>query len=418
MSDRRCVITGLGVLSPNGSTVGEFWDNCLEGRSGVSRISSFDPDGFPSQIAAEIKGFDPQHHFDKKAIRRSDPVQLYSLHTANEAIRDSGLDLSDCDLNRCGCIIGSGIGGIKTFEDQYLTLQTKGRSKISPFFIPMMISDMCAGLVALKHKLKGPNYATVSACASGSHAVTDAFRAICRGEADVIVSGGAECSITPLSLAGFCSARALSTRNDEPQRASRPFDKGRDGFVMGEGAATLVLEEYSHAKRRGAKIYAEIIGAGVTCDAYHITAPSPDGDGAARAIAAAIADGGIEPRDIDYINSHGTATPLGDIAEVLAIKQILGDHAYAIPVNSTKSLVGHLLGAAGAIESVVCALSIENGVVHPTINLDDPDPKCDLDFVPHRKREMRIRYALSNSFGFGGHNVSLLFKAVEDGKAS
>lgn len=417
MSGRRCVITGLGVLSPNGSVIEEFWDNCLAGKSGVARISSFDPEGYPSQIAAEVSDFNLDGFFDKKEIRRSDPVQLYSLYATEMAIRDSKLDFEECDQNQCGCIIGSGIGGIKTFEAQHTVLQEKGRGKVSPFFIPMMISDMCAGAAALKYKLKGPNYATVSACASGSHAIMNSFRVICRGEADVMVTGGSECSITPLSLAGFCSARALSTRNDEPEKASRPFDKGRDGFVMAEGAATLILEEYEHAKRRGAKMYAEVSGAGMTCDAYHITAPSPDGDGAARAIAAAIRDGGIEPNQISYISTHGTSTPLGDIAEVMAIKEVLGDHAYKVAVNSTKSMVGHLLGAAGALEAVVCALSIDSGFVHPTINLDDPDPQCDLDFIPNEKRQVNIEYALSNSFGFGGHNVSLLFKAIEDGKA-
>ena len=417
MPGRRCVVTGVGVLSPNGSTVEEFWSNCLAGKSGVARISSFDPEGYPSQIAGEITEFEPEKYFEKREIRRSDPVQLYSLYATDMAIRDSKLDLDQCDRDRCGCVIGSGIGGIKTFEAQHSVLQEKGRGKVSPFFIPMMISDMCAGAAALKYKLKGPNYATVSACASGSHAISNSFRTICRGEADVMVTGGSECSITPLSVAGFCSARAISTRNDEPERASRPFDRGRDGFVMSEGAATLVLEEYEHARNRGAKIYAEIAGAGMTCDAYHITAPSPDGDGAARAIAAALKDGGVEPNQVDYINTHGTSTPLGDIAEVLAIKEVFGDHAYKVPMNSTKSMVGHLLGAAGALEAVVCALSIDRGIIHPTINLDDPDEQCDLDFVPDEKREINIGCALSNSFGFGGHNVSLLFKAIEDGKA-
>jgi 3-oxoacyl-[acyl-carrier-protein] synthase II len=417
VSGRRCVVTGLGVLSPNGSTVEEFWENCLAGKSGVARISSFDPEGYPSQIAGEVSDFNPEEFFDKREIRRSDLVQLYSLYATEMAIRDSRLDLDACDRDRCGCVIGSGIGGIKTFEEQHMVLQQKGRGKVSPFFIPMMISDMCAGAAALKYGLKGPNYATVSACASGSHAISNSFRAICRGEADVMVTGGSECSITPLSLAGFCSARALSTRNDEPEKASRPFDKGRDGFVMAEGAATIVLEDYEHALNRGARIYAEIAGSGMTCDAYHITAPSPDGDGAARAMAAALKDGGIDSNQISYINSHGTSTPLGDIAEVLAIKEVFGDHAYKVAVNSTKSMVGHLLGAAGALEAVVCALSIDTGLIHPTINLEDPEPQCDLDFNTDGKREVKIEYALSNSFGFGGHNVSLLFKAIEDGKA-
>ena len=414
MQLKRVVVTGLGAITPLGKSVDEFWNNCLEGRSGVARISAFDPEGYASQIAGEVTNFKPEDYFDKKEIRRSDIVQLFALYTADKAIKDSGIDLEKCNLDQCGCIIGSGIGGIKTFEKQLLTLHEKGHNKVSPFFIPMMISDMCAGAVAIKYKLRGPNYATVSACASSLHAIGDSWRIISRGEAEVMVAGGAESSITPLSLAGFCSARALSTRNDEPEKASRPFDSDRDGFVIGEGAAALVLEEYEHARRRGARIYAEVVGIGMSCDAYHVTAPSPDGDGAARAIAAAIKSAGIEPNQISYINTHGTSTGLGDISEVMAIKTVLGDHAKKIPVNSTKSMTGHLLGATGAVEAVVCALSIKNGVVHPTINLDNPDPQCDLDFVSEGKRSVEIEYALSNSFGFGGHNASLLFKAIED----
>jgi len=417
MADRRCVITGMGVLAPNGLTLQEFWDNCLSGRSGVRKISYFDPDGYPSQIAGEISHFEAAEHFEKKEIRRSDTVQLLALHASSMAIQDAGLDLQECNADRCGCVIGSGIGGIRTFEQQHMLLNEKGKGKVSPFFIPMMISDMCAGAVALKYGFKGPNFATVSACSSSAHALGCSFKTICDGAADLIISGGAESAITPLSVAGFCSARALSTRNDEPEKASRPFDSGRDGFVIGEGAAIMVLEEYEHARSRGAKIYAELVGFGQSCDAYHITAPSPNGEGAARAMSAAIEDGGIEPGRISYINSHGTSTPLGDVAEVMAIKTVFGDHAKQLVINSTKSMTGHLLGAGGATEAAVCALSILDHVVHPTINLDDPDPECDLDFVPEGKRSLDIEYALSNSFGFGGHNVSLLFKDSRDGNA-
>jgi len=415
MAGRRCVITGLGVLVPNGYSVDEFWNNCLEGRGGIGKITYFDPEGYPSQIAGEVSDFKAEDHFDKKEIRRSDPVQLYAIHAAEMAIKDSRLDLDSVNRDRCGCIIGSGIGGIRTLEQQHKILMEKGFSRVSPFFIPMMITDMCAGIVALRFGLKGPNYATVSACSSSGHAMGSAFKIIRDGEADVMVTGGAECAITPLSLAGFCSAKALSTRNDDPDRASRPFDSGRDGFVMSEGSAIVVLEDYEHAVKRGARIYAEITGLGQSCDAYHITAPAPDGEGAARAMTEALKDGGIEPTQIDYINSHGTSTLLGDVTEVMAIKKIFGEHAYKLVVNSTKSMTGHMLGAAGATEAVACALSIANGIIHPTVNLEDPEEGCDLDFAADGKRELKIEYALSNSFGFGGHNVSLLFKSLKDG---
>jgi 3-oxoacyl-[acyl-carrier-protein] synthase II len=413
MSDKRCVVTGLGVVTPIGSQLDLFWENCLSGKSGVRRITTFDPSVYPTQIAGEVADFRADELFDSKEIRRSDTVQLYALHAARMAIEDAALELGRLDLNRCGCVIGSGIGGLRTLEKQHQILLEKGASKVSPFFIPMMISDMCAGAVALKYGFKGPNYATVSACSSSAHALGGALRMIARGDADLMVTGGAESAITPLSLAGFCSARALSTRNDEPEKASRPFDSKRDGFVMGEGAAVLILEELEHAQKRGARIYAEFIGFGQSCDAYHITAPSPDGEGAARAIHEAIRDAGISPHDIDYINSHGTSTELGDAAEVMAIKAVLGDHARKLAINSTKSMTGHLLGAAGAVECTVCCLSIANNVVHPTINLDNPDPQCDLDFVPGERREMEVSCAVSNSFGFGGHNVSLVFKRAD-----
>lgn len=404
----RAVVTGLGVISPIGNSVEEAWGNMLAGQSGVGLVTRFDTANYTTKIAGEVKNFDPAAFIDKKELRRMDLAEQYALVASELAIRDSGIDLSKVDLEKAGVVIGSGIGGITTFEQQHSTLVTSGPGRVSPFFIPMMIIDMCAGLVSMKFGFKGPNYATVSACASSAHAIADAFRCVQRGEADIMIAGGAEATITPTSMAGFCQARAMSTRNDEPEKASRPFDKGRDGFVMGEGSAILLIESLEHAQRRGARIYGEILGAGMTADAYHMTAPHPDGDGAARAMKLAIKDAGLKPEQISYINTHGTATDLGDIAETRAIKSVLGEHAYKTPCNSTKSLAGHLLGAAGAIEMVACLKSIETGWLHPTINLDEPDPECDLDYVPNQKRKHDVHYAVSNSFGFGGHNVSLV----------
>lgn len=404
----RAVVTGLGVISPIGNSVEEAWGNMLAGKSGVGMVTRFDTANYTTKIAGEVRKFDPAAFIDKKELRRMDLAEQYALVASELAIRDSGIDLSKVDLEKAGVVIGSGIGGITTFEQQHSTLVTSGPGRVSPFFIPMMIIDMCAGLVSMRFGFKGPNYATVSACASSAHAIADAFRCVQRGEADIMIAGGAEATITPTSMAGFCQARAMSTRNDEPEKASRPFDKGRDGFVMGEGSAILLIESLEHAQKRGARIYGEILGAGMTADAYHMTAPHPDGDGAARAMKMAIKDAGLKPEQISYINTHGTATDLGDIAETRAIKSVLGEHAYKTPCNSTKSLAGHLLGAAGAIELVACLKSIETGWLHPTINLDDPDPECDLDYVPNQKRKHDVMYAVSNSFGFGGHNVSLV----------
>ncbi len=404
----RAVVTGLGVISPIGNSVEEAWGNMLAGKSGVGMVTRFDTANYTTKIAGEVRNFDPAAFIDKKELRRMDLAEQYALVASELAIRDSGIDLSKVDLEKAGVVIGSGIGGITTFEQQHSTLVTSGPGRVSPFFIPMMIIDMCAGLVSMRFGFKGPNYATVSACASSAHAIADAFRCVQRGEADIMIAGGAEATITPTSMAGFCQARAMSTRNDEPEKASRPFDKGRDGFVMGEGSAILLIESLEHAQKRGARIYGEILGAGMTADAYHMTAPHPDGDGAARAMKMAIKDAGLKPEQISYINTHGTATDLGDIAETRAIKSVLGEHAYKTPCNSTKSLAGHLLGAAGAIELVACLKSIETGWLHPTINLDDPDPECDLDYVPNQKRKHDVMYAVSNSFGFGGHNVSLV----------
>ncbi|MDZ4723762.1 MAG: beta-ketoacyl-ACP synthase II [candidate division Zixibacteria bacterium] len=410
--NRRAVVTGIGVLTPNGNTVDSFWNSLLAGESGIAPVTRFDVSAYPTRIAGEIKGFDAGETMDKKESRRMDLSAQYAVATSVQAIADSGLNVSSLDLDRCGVVIGSGIGGISTFEDQHSRLMASGPDRVSPFFIPMMIIDMSAGLVSMRFGFRGPNYATVSACASSAHAIADAYRIIQRGEADVMVTGGAEATITPTSMAGFCQAKAMSTRNDDPARASRPFDTERDGFVMGEGSAILILEEYEYAKKRGARIYGEILGAGMTADAYHMTAPHPEGIGARKAMENAIKNAGLQGNNIDYINTHGTSTGLGDIAETKAIKAVLGDHARTIPVNSTKSMTGHLLGAAGAVEAIVVLKSIETNMVHPTINLENPDPECDLDYVPNKKREWPVNIGMSNSFGFGGHNVSLILGRV------
>ena len=406
--NNRVVITGMGALTPLGNTVEEYWDGLLAGKSGIGTITRFDVSDYSTKIAAELKDFNPTDFVDRKEARRWDMVQVYAIASSQMAIDDSGLDTEAVDPDRCGVIIGSGIGGIQTLEAQHKNLTKGGPGKVSPFFIPMMIVDMAPGLVSMRFGFRGPNYATVSACASSSHAIADAFYSIQRGESDVIITGGTEATISPISVAGFCQAKAMSTRNDEPEKASRPFDNGRDGFVMGEGTGMLILESLEHAQKRGAKIYGEILGAGMTGDAHHITAPHPEGAGAKNAMKMALANAGLAPEKISYINTHGTATGLGDIAETKAIKAVFGDHAFKIPCNSTKSMAGHMLGAAGAIEFIATMKSIETGLVHPTINQDDPDPECDLDYVPNVKREHQVEYALSNSFGFGGHNVTLV----------
>jgi len=404
---RRAVITGVGVITPLGNGVDVFWQALKEGNSGVDKVSKFDTANFPTKIAAEVKGFDSSAYIEKKEARRMDLCEQYAIAAAQQAVDDAKLDVNSIDKTRVGVVIGSGIGGIETFEKQSAILLGSGPGRVSPFFIPMMIADMCAGLVSIRFGFTGPNYATVSACASGANAVGDALRIVQRGEADVMITGGSEAAITPLSFAGFCSAKAMSTRNDEPKKASRPFDKERDGFVMGEGAGMLILEDLEHAQKRGARIYAEIAGLGMSADAYHMTAPAPGGEGAARSIKAAIKDSEIPLEEIDYINSHGTSTDLGDISETLAIKSVFGQCAGKVAINSTKSMIGHLLGAAGAVELIVGIKSMCEGIIHPTINLEFPDPKCDLDYVPNQKREKRIRAFLSNSFGFGGHNTTL-----------
>lgn len=411
---KRVVITGLGILSPVGNSVEEFWEALKNGKSGAGKITRFDTSNFTTRIASEVKGFDPLQYVDKKEARRMGLHEQYSMSSAFQAIQDAKLDSNSFDPNRAGVVIGSGIGGVDVMEAQHSVLMKDGPSRVSPFFVPMMIVDMSAGLVSIRYNLKGPNYATVSACASGAHAIADSFKIIQRGDAEVMVTGASEASITPLALAGFCSARALSTRNEEPEKASRPFDKQRDGFVMGEGSGMLVLESLEHAQKRGAKIYAEIVGVGMTADAYHITAPAPGGDGAIRSMRLALQDAGLKPEDVNHINTHGTSTDLGDIAETLAIKEVFGQSAYKIPVNSTKSLIGHLLGAAGAVELIATILSIKQGILHPTINQEVPDPECDLDYVPNQSRKAEIRVAISNSFGFGGHNITLAIRKFEE----
>ena len=413
--DRRVVITGMGALTPLGNSVREYWENLIAGVSGVGPITKFPTDGYTTTIAAELKGFDPTSRISPKDARRMDPFTQYAVVAAHEAIEDAGLAITPENADRTGVIIGSGIGGILTLEQQHKVLLERGAGRVNPFLIPMLIADMGSGMVSIVVGAKGPNYATVSACASGAHALGDATMLIRRGKADVMLAGGAEAAITPLSIAGFCAARALSTRNDEPTRASRPFDKDRDGFVSGEGAGVLVLEALEHAEARGARIYGELLGFGYSADAYHVTAPPDGGEGMARAMRAALDDAGIEPDKVGYINAHGTATIVGDVAETAAIKAVFGEHAHHVAISSTKSMTGHLLGAAGAIEMIAAVLALYRGRLPPTINLDEPDPACDLDYVPHTSRPTTATVALSNSFGFGGHNASLVVRTWRTG---
>ncbi len=406
---RRVVVTGLGTVTPLGNDLEETWSALLQGRSGVSRITLFDPSEFTAQIAGEVKGFNPEDFVDRREARRMDRFTQFAVASSLMAFKDSALQSDQVDPQRMGVIIGVGLGGIETLHDQFKTYFDKGPGRISPFFVPMMIPDMAAGQVSILINAQGPNYATASACASGSHAIGEAFRIIQRGKADVMLCGGAEAGISPLALAGFCSARSLSLRNAEPEKASRPFDAGRDGFVMGEGAGILVLEDYEHARARGARIYAEVVGYGATGDAYHITAPDPDGLGATRAIQLAIADAGIQGNQVDYVNAHGTGTRLNDATETKAIKKALGD-VTKLAVSSTKSMTGHLLGAAGGVEGVFAVMAIYQAIIPPTINYEEVDPECDLDYVPEGARQRKIEYAISNSFGFGGHNAVIAFK--------
>jgi 3-oxoacyl-[acyl-carrier-protein] synthase II len=407
-NNRRVVITGIGLVTAAGDSTAGTWRSVLEGRSAVTRVTGFDPGPFESQIGAEIKEFDPTPFVNGKDARRADPVVHYAASCASQCL--AAVDLDALDRNRIGVVIGSGVGGLTTFEAQHRVMLERGPGRVSPFFIPFLISDMPAGYVSIMHGLKGPNYATVSACASGANAVADSCLLIKAGMADAMVAGGSEAAVTPMSLAGFGALKALSCRNDQPEKASRPFDRDRDGFVLGEGAGVLLLEEMEHAERRGAEILAELAGLGLSGDAHHITAPPPDGEGAARSMEAALENAGLSPGDVDYINAHGTSTPLNDASETRAIKTVFGDRAYKIAVSSTKSMIGHMLGAAAAVELAFCVLAIRDGVVPPTINQENPDPACDLDYVPNRAREQTVDVALSNAFGFGGHNVSILVK--------
>lgn len=412
---RRVVVTGLGVVSPIGNTIEEFWKSLLEGKSGVKRLSCFDPTYFTSKIASEVRNFDPSGYLSPKEMKRMDRFVQFAVVSAKSAIKDSRLNLDKEDKNRIGVLIGSGIGGLHTVEGehrQYLSLgNEKGPDRISPFLIPMLIVNMASGQVSITMGLKGPNSAVATACATGNHAIGDALRIIERGEADAMVCGGAEAAITHMGFGGFCALKALSTAyNDEPERASRPFDKKRDGFIMGEGAGIVVLEEMERAVKRNAPIYCELIGYGMSGDAYHMTAPEPSGDGGIRCMIASLKDAGIKPEEVDYINAHGTSTLYNDKIETLAIKKVFGPHAKKLAVSSTKSVMGHLLGAAGGVELIACAKAIKEGVIPPTINYENPDPDCDLDYVPNKPRSAKVKVALSNALGFGGHNATLIVR--------
>ena len=410
MDERRVVITGLGALTPLGNNTEEFWSGLKQGKSGIGPISKFDATDFPTRIAGEVRNFDPLKYVDKKEARRLDPYLQYAVATSVMAVEDAALDPAKIDGTRFGVLIGSGIGGISTLIEGEEVRKTKGPDRVSPFVIPMLIVNMAAGLVSMRFGAKGPNSSVVTACATGNHAIGDAFKIIERGDADIMIAGGAEAIIVPLTIAGFCSMKAMSTRNDEPEKASRPFDAGRDGFVCGEGAGIVVLESLEHAVRRDARIYAEVVGYGMTGDAHHMTAPDPAGDGATRAMQMAIRDAAIEPAAIGYINAHGTSTPYNDKFETLAIKRVFGEHARRLAVSSTKSMTGHLLGAAGGIEAIATTLTLHHGLLPPTINYETPDPECDLDYVANQARKVDVEYALSNAFGFGGTNATLAFR--------
>lgn len=407
---KRVVITGMGVVSPLGNDLAASWDGLINGRSGIDRITRFDASDYASQIAGEVKGFDPDQYVDKKEQKKMDTFIHYALAASQMAVDDAGIEINDTNANRVGVIVSAGIGGLPAIEKYHKALLEKGPRRVSPFFIPMVIINLAAGQIAIRFGAKGPNSSTVTACATGTHSIGDAYILIQRGDADAMIAGGAESTICPLGIAGFASMKALSTRNHEPARASRPFDAERDGFVIGEGAGVLVLEELELARKRNARIYAEIVGYGMSGDAYHITSPAPGGEGAARCMEVALKDARLNPEDIDYINAHGTSTKFNDEYETMAIKQVFQDHALKLAVSSTKSMTGHLLGAAGGIEAVFMALTIKDGVVPPTINYEFPDPLCDLDYVPNEARRIRVHAALSNSLGFGGTNGTLVFK--------
>jgi 3-oxoacyl-[acyl-carrier-protein] synthase II len=407
---RRVVVTGLGALTPVGNTTEEYWAAITQGKSGIGPITKFDATGYPTRIAGEIRNFDETRYVDRKEARRLDPYLKYAIATSVMAVEDAALDPAKIDATRFGVLVGSGIGGITTLIEGEDVRKTKGFDRVSPFVVPMLIVNMAAGLVSMRFGAKGPNSSVVTACASGNHAIGDATKIIQRGDADVMIAGGAEAIIVPLTIAGFCSMKAMSTRNEEPEKASRPFDAGRDGFVCGEGAGMVILESLEHAVRRDARIYAEVVGYGMTGDAHHMTAPDPEGDGATRAMQIALASAGVGPTAIGYINAHGTSTPYNDKFETIAIKRVFGDHARRLAVSSTKSMTGHLLGAAGGIEAIASVLALHHGLLPPTINYETPDPECDLDYVPNQARKVDVEYALSNAFGFGGTNATLAFR--------
>lgn len=410
MKRKQVVITGMGVVSPLGNSKEDFWSSLAGGKSGVGKLTHFDAGAFASRIAGEVSDFEPYPHLGKKESRRMDRFTQFAVVAALDAVEDAHLNLGEEDVNRIGVLIGSGIGGLTTIEKQHNILLEKGPSKVSPFFIPMLIVNMASGQVSIKLGVRGPNSCVATACASASHAIGDSCRIIQRGEAEAMIAGGSEAAITRLGVSGFCAMKALSTRNDEPEKASRPFDKMRDGFVMGEGAGVVVLESLEHARKRKAHIYGEIVGYGMSGDAHHITAPSPEGEGAARSMKLALNDADLEPEDVDYINAHGTSTSLNDKFETMAIKAVFGEYAKKVAVSSTKSMTGHLLGAAGGVELIACLLAMERNLIPPTINYEYPDPECDLDYVPNRARKAEVRVAMSNSLGFGGHNATLLVR--------
>ena len=410
MTGRRVVVTGLGAVTPVGNTVEEFWTAICEGRSGIGPITKFDATTYPARFAAEVRGFDPLRWMEKKEVKKMDPFIHYALAAGVMAVEDAGLDFAKEDPVRCGSLIGSGIGGMTTILDSHKVLLERGPDRVSPFFIPSIIINMASGHLSIRYGIKGPNSAVVTACATGNHAIGDALKIIQRGDADVMLAGGTEACILGLALAGFCSIKAVSTRNDAPEKASRPFDRDRDGFVMGEGAGVVVLETLEHAVRRDARIYAEVIGYGMTADAHHMTAPDPDGDGATRAMALTLQDAAVDPTQVGYINAHGTSTPYNDKTETLAIKRVFSDHAQRLAVSSTKSMTGHLLGAAGGVEAIATVLALYHGILPPTINYETPDPECDLDYVPNQARKQQVEVALSNGFGFGGTNATLAFR--------
>ncbi len=407
MSAQRVVITGVGAVTPVGNTAEEFWASLLQGRSGIGPITRFDATGYATRIAGELKGFDALKYIDKKDDRKLDPYLKYAVACAQMAVDDAGLKTDQLESARFGVLVGSGIGGITTLLESHSVLLAKGPDRVSPFFIPMLIINMASGIISMRFGARGPNSSVVTACATGNHAIGDAMKIIQRGDADVMIAGGAEAIIIPLTIAGFCQMKAMSTRNDDPTRASRPFDAGRDGFVCGEGGGLVILESLAHAVRRGARIYAEVAGYGMTGDAHHLTAPDPEGDGAARAMAAALRDASLEPSAVGYINAHGTSTPYNDKFETMAIKRVFGEHARTLAVSSTKSMTGHLLGAAGGIEAIATAFALYHGILPPTINYETPDPDCDLDYVPNQARPRAIDAALTNAFGFGGTNATL-----------